>query len=67
MVKLLVVMHCGTKIYITETFKDKDNFKCCVKNVNLGNTKLISFTDIYGTFVTVSPANCVIECEDCKE
>lgn len=67
MVKLLVVMHCGTKIYKTETFKDKDNFKCCVKNVNLGNTKLISFTDIYGTFVTVSPVNCVIECENCKE
>ena len=67
MVKLLVVMNCGTKTYKTETFKDKDNFKYCVGNVDLGDTKLISFTDIYGTFVTVSPTNCVIECEEVVE
>ena len=51
MVRLLVVMHCGTKIYKTKTFENKDEFECCVGNVDLGNTKLISFTDTFGTFV----------------
>lgn len=67
MVRLLVVMHCGTKIYKTKTFKDKNEFECCVSSVDLGNMKLISFTDTFGTFVVLSPTNCVIECEDCKE
>lgn len=67
MVRLLVVMHCGTKIYKTKTFENKDEFECCVGNVDLGNTKLISFTDTFGTFVVLSPTNCVIECEDCEE
>lgn len=67
MVRLLVVMHCGTKIYKTKTFKDKNEFECCVGSVNLGHMKLISFTDTFGTFVVLSPTNCVIECEDCKE
>lgn len=67
MVKLLVVMHCGTKIYKTNTFKDKNEFECCMRNVDLGHTRLIVFTDTFGTFVALSPTNCVIECEDCKE
>lgn len=67
MVRLLVVMHCGTKIYKTKTFKDKNEFECCVRSIDLGNMKLISFTDTFGKFVALSPTNCVIECEDCKE
>lgn len=67
MVRLLVVMHCGTKIYKTKTFKDKNEFEWCVRSIDLGNMKLISFTDTFGTFVALSPTNCVIECEDCKE
>ena len=67
MVRLLVVMHCGTKIYKTKTFKDKNEFEGCVRSIDLGNMKLISFTDTFGTFVALSPTNCVIECEDCKE
>lgn len=67
MVRLLVVMHCGTKIYDTKTFENKDDFKRYVRSVDSGNTKLISFTDTFGTFVVLSPTNCVIECEDCKE
>lgn len=67
MVKLLAVMHCGTKIYKTKTFKDKNEFEYCVGNVDLGNIKLISFTDTFGTFVVLSPTNCVIECEEVVE
>lgn len=67
MVRLLVVMHCGTKIYKTKTFKDKNEFECCMRNIDTGNTKLLIFTDTFGTFVTLSPTNCVVECEDCKE
>ena len=58
MVELLVVMNCGTSRYKTETFKD---------NVQAGHKKLICFTDKLGRYIVVSPANCVIECEDCKE
>ena len=67
MVRLLVVMHCGTKIYKTKTFKDKNEFECYMRSVDIGNIKLLIFTDIFGTFVTLSPTNCIIECEDCKE
>lgn len=67
MVRLLVVMHCGTKIYKTKTFKDKNEFECCIRSIDAENTKLLIFTDAFGTFVALSPTNCVIECEDCKE
>lgn len=67
MVRLLVAMHCGTKIYKTKTFKDKNEFECYMRNVDLGNTRLIIFTDTFGTFVSLSPFNCGIECEDCEE
>lgn len=67
MVRLLVVTHRGTKIYKTKTFKDKNEFRFCVENINLGNRKLISFIDIFGTFVVLPRTGFVIECEDCKE
>lgn len=65
MVELLVVMNCGTARYKTETFKDKEAFINAIGNVQVGNTKLICFTDKLGRYIVVSPTNCVIECNDC--
>jgi hypothetical protein len=65
MVELLVVMDCGTATYKTETFKDKDDFIKAINNVQIGNAKLICFTDKLGKYVAVPPTNCVIECNDC--
>ena len=65
MVELLVVMNCGTSTYKTETFKDKYDFINAISNVQIGNTKLICFTDKRGRYVAISPTNCVIECNDC--
>lgn len=67
MVELLVVMNCGTSRYKTETFEDKKDFIKAINNVQIGNTKLICFTDKLGRYIAVSPTNCVIECQDCKE
>lgn len=67
MVELLVVMNCGTATYKTETFKDRKAFIEDLHNVQAGHKKLICFTDKLGRYIVVSPANCVIECEDCKE
>lgn len=65
MVELLVVMNCGTATYKTETFKDKKDFMGAVRNVEIGNTMLICFTDELGRYIVVPPTNCVIECTDC--
>lgn len=67
MVRLLVVMKCGTKIYKTKEFKNKIDFKERMNAFIVGYDGLLSFTDIYGTFVMLSPTNCLIECEDCEE
>lgn len=64
MVELLVVMNCGTSRYQTETFKDKKQFEENIRVVNMGYENLISFTDLSGKFVSISPANCVIECNE---
>lgn len=64
MVELLVVMSCGTSRYKTETFEDKKAFINAIDNVQVGNTKLICFTDKLGRYVAVSPTNCVIECNE---
>lgn len=64
MVELLVIMNCGTSKYQTETFKDKKQFKERIDNVNMGYENLICFTDLSGKFISVSPANCVIECNE---
>ena len=58
-------MNCGTSRYKTETFKDKKQIEENIHVVNMGYENLISFTDLSGKFVSVSPANCVIECNDC--
>ena len=66
MVELVVVMNCGTGTYKTETFKDKKHFINAIDNIQVGNTKLICFTDQRGRYIAVSPANCVIECTELK-
>lgn len=67
MVELTIVMNCGPGTYKTKTFEDKKAFKRAIQNVQLGYDKVICFTDKLGRFISVSPANCVIECKDCKE
>ena len=47
--------------------KIKKAFINAIDNVQVGNTKLICFTDKLGRYIAVSPTNCVIECQDCKE
>lgn len=67
MVELTIVMNCGPGTYKTKTFEDKKEFERAIQNVQLGYDKVICFTDKLGRFISVSPANCVIECQDCKE
>lgn len=66
MVELTIVMNCGTGTYETETFEDKKAFERAIQNVQLEYDKLICFTDIRGRFISVSPANCIIECTELK-
>lgn len=64
MVELTIVMNCGTGTYKTETFEDKKAFERAIRSVQIGNETVITFTDKLGRFVTVSPANCIIECRE---
>lgn len=45
MVKLTIVMNCGTGTYETKTFEDKKAFERAIQNVQLDYEKLICFTD----------------------
>lgn len=64
MVELTIVMNCGTGTYETETFEDKKAFERAMQNVKLGYENIICFTDKPGRFISVSPANCIIECRE---
>lgn len=64
MVELRIVMNCGTATYETETFADKKAFERAIRNVQIGNETVIAFTDEHKRFISVSPANCIIECEE---
>ena len=66
MVVLTVVMNCGTSTYETETFEDKKEFEHAIRNVQIGNGTMITFTDKRERFISVSPANCIIECTELK-
>lgn len=44
--------------------KIKKAFINAIDNVQVGNTKLICFTDKLGRYIAVSPTNCVIECNE---
>lgn len=67
MVKLTIVMNCGPGTYETETFEDKKDFERAIRNVQIGNETVITFTDKLGRFISVSPANCIIECREVNE
>lgn len=64
MVELTIVMNCGTAKYETKTFEDKKAFERAIQNVQLGYDNLICFTDKLGRFISVSPANCIITCNE---
>ena len=66
MVELRIVMNCGTATYETKTFEDKRAFERAIRNVQIGNETVITFTDERGRFISVSPANCIIECTELK-
>lgn len=66
MVELTIVMNCGTGKYETETFEDKKAFERAIRNVQIGNETVITFTDKRKRFISVSPANCIIECTELK-
>lgn len=66
MVELTIVMNCGTGTYETKTFEDKKAFERAIRNVQIGNETVITFTDERKRFISVSPANCIIECTELK-
>lgn len=66
MVELTIVMNCGTGTYKTKTFEDKKAFERAIRNVQIGNETVITFTDERKRFISVSPANCIIECIELK-
>lgn len=66
MVELTIIMNCGPGTYKTETFEDKKEFESAIQNVKLGYENIICFTDKLGRFISVSPANCIIECTELK-
>lgn len=47
--------------------KIKKAFERAIQNVQLGYDKVICFTDKLGRFISVSPANCIIECREVNE
>lgn len=67
MVKIKAFMSGGTRIYATEKYKTLNDYYLDLNLVADGKTKCILFQDIYGTLVSISPINCVIEAEELKE
>lgn len=67
MVKLTVFSGSGVRMYATKRYKTIDD---CYQELNLvanGKAMCILFEDIYGTLVSISPINCVIEAKEIKE
>lgn len=46
--------------------KIKKAFERAIRNVQIGNETVITFTDKRKRFISVSPANCIIECTELK-
>lgn len=46
--------------------KIKKAFERAIRNVQIGNETVITFTDERKRFISVSPANCIIECIELK-
>lgn len=66
MVKFTVFTSGGIRIYATEKYKTLNDYYLDLSIVAGGKTKCILFKDIYGTLVSISPINCVIEAEELK-
>lgn len=66
MVKFTVFTNNGIRKYATEKYKTLNDYYLDLILVVDGKTKCILFQDIYGTLVSVSPINCVIEAEELK-
>lgn len=66
MVRITIVMNCGTGTYETDTFEDKKAFERAMRSVQIGNETVITFTDKLKRFISVSPTNCIIECTELK-
>lgn len=64
MLRFTVNSGVGKLFYSTKDYKTLEVFKADIKNFNLGNIKAISFVDISGRFVTISPSMCIIEVEE---
>lgn len=67
MVKIKVFMSNGARIYATGKYKTLNDYYLDLSLVADGKSKCILFQDIYGTLVSISPINCVIEAEELKE
>lgn len=66
MVKFTVFTNNGTRKYATEKYKTLNDYYLDLSLVANGKIKCILFQDIYGTLVSISPINYVIEAEELK-
>lgn len=66
MVKFKVFTSNGIRMYATEKYKKLNDYYLDLRLVADGKTKCILFQDIYGTLVSISPIDCVIEAEELK-
>lgn len=57
----IIVSNGGETYYFATKQHNKESFKDCLCNVDLGNTKLITFFDEYNNVdVSISPLNSII-------
>ena len=72
MLQIKVFQNGANRIYVTRSFEGEDGkenekyrFMRAVVNVDLGNTRIISFKDaVSGAQIFVSPVTCLIEVEE---
>ena len=72
MLQIKVFQNGANRIYVTKSFEGEDGkknekyrFMRAMVNVDLENTRIISFEDaVSGTQVFVSPVTCLIEVEE---
>lgn len=73
MLEIEVMLYGARKKYCTSTFangggSEMENYKTALKNVALGNTKVIAFIDDYtGSLITIPPSMCLIKCREVPE
>lgn len=64
MLKFIVNSGVGKLFYKTNDYKTLEVYKADIKNFDLGNIKVISFVDVDGKLITISPGMCIIEAEE---